>query len=239
MRAYDSISSPSNAVDLSPDVYARWRSSYLGAATDRIEQEAIFAAAGELKGRFVLDAGCGDGAFSLRAEARGARVVAVDISEAMLNAARRRALSGATAVEFLTASVEDLPFDVESFDVVFMLTVLCTVNNPSRAVREAYRVLKHGGRLVVGELGKYSLWVLKRRLSGLLGNSFWSSTRFWTVQELRELISQQGLELKSARGCVYYPPIGCAARILRPAEGLLSHMGTFGAAFLTIRADKV
>ncbi len=222
-----------------PDLYARWRSSFLGKTTDRFEQEAIFVASGQVAGRFVLDAGCGDGAFSLQLAARGARVIAVDTSEAMLEAARRRVLPEDTSIEFLRASVEALPFEAESFDAVLMVTVLCTVNDPSRAVREARRVLKHGGRLVVGELGKYSLWALQRRLSRLLGNSFWSRTRFWTTRELLDMISQQGLEPKSARGCVYYPPFGCAAHVLRPAEGLLSHMGTFGAAFLTIRADKV
>lgn len=48
---------------LTPDSYARWRSSFLGAVTEQIEQEAIFAAASELKGRHVLDAGWGDGVF--------------------------------------------------------------------------------------------------------------------------------------------------------------------------------
>jgi len=38
---------------------------------------------------------------------------------------------------------------------------------------------------------------------------------------------------------VYYPPIGLAARIFRPAESVLAHLGLTAAGFLTVRADKV
>ncbi len=229
----------SDASALRPDSYARWRSSQLGSITERIEQEAILAAAGELEGLPVLDIGCGDGAYSLLAWRHGAKVTVIDTSDAMLEAARVRAIVEGATIDFAHASAQSLPFASESFDVVFIVTLLCLLNHASLAVREAHRVLRPGGRLIVGELGSYSLWALKRRLSGWLGNSFWRKAHFWTVHELHGLIAKEGFRVESTRGSIYYPPVGFAARTMCGAEGLLSHLGTFGAAFLTVRAVKV
>ena len=229
----------SDARVLKPDAYARWRSSPLGRITERIEQKAILASAGELRGLSLLDAGCGDGAYSILAWKRGAKVTALDASKSMIFAARERSLVEGARIDFVEASVEKLPFAAESFDVVFMVTVLCLVNSPLIALREAERVLRPGGRLIVGELGSCSLWALKRRLSGWLGNPFWSNAHFWTQYELHEVITNQGLKVRSTRGSIYYPPFGCAAQLLGGAEGVLSHLGGFGAAFLTVRAEKV
>ena len=45
---------------IDPELYARWRESYLGALAERIEEEAIFRLAGDVKGKVLLDLGCGD-----------------------------------------------------------------------------------------------------------------------------------------------------------------------------------
>ncbi|HVJ07846.1 MAG TPA: class I SAM-dependent methyltransferase [Acidisarcina sp.] len=228
----------SDAKTLRPDSYARWRSSLLGSITERIEQEAILATAGELRGLSVLDACCGGGAYSLLAWRHVARVTAIDTSDAMLEAARVSALVEGATISSAHASAESLPFAGESFDAVFMVTLLCLVNDASLALGEAHRVLRSGGRLIV-ELGAYSLWALKRRLSGWLGNSFWRKAHFWTAHELHGLIAKEGFKVESTRGSIYYPPIGSAARTMRGAEHVLSHLGALGAAFLTVRADKV
>jgi cysteine desulfurase len=215
----------SDAKTLRPDSYAHWRSSLLGTVTERIEREAVLASAGQLEGLSVLDTGCGDGAYSLLAWRHGARVTAIDTSDAMPRAARGRALAEGAKIDFVHASVECLPFAAESFDVVLMVTLLCLVNDASHTLREAHRVLRSGGRLIVGELGAYSLWALKRRLSGWLGNSFWREAHFWTAHELHELLTKEGFRVESTKGSIYYSPIGCAARAMCGAEGILSHLG--------------
>lgn len=228
----------SKALEVTPDSYSRWRSSFLGKVTERIEQSAILSAAGDLRDRSVLDAGCGDGTFAMEVWARGARVTGVDASPAMIEAARSRALGNGARVDLIHASVEELPFPAYTFDVVVMTSVLCTVQDPSLAVSEAARVLRRGGRLVLGELHVWSLWSLMRRLRGWLGDPFWSKVQFWTGGNLRRMVSLAGLNVQELDGCIYYPPCEIAARLLWRADGPLSHLGTFGAAFLIVRADK-
>ena len=234
----DEGNSTAKALDVTPDSYARWRSSFLGEVTERLEQHAILAAAGDLRGRSVLDAGCGDGAFAVAAWAKGARVSGVDASQTMLEAAHTRALGSGARVDLVHASVEELPFPADTFDVVVMASVLCTVEDPLRAVSEAARVLRPGGRLVLGELHVWSLWSLSRRLRGWLGNRFWRGVRFWTVGEIRAMVHHAGLNVQYVRGCIYYPPWETAARLLWRADQPLSHLGTFCAAFLIVQAGK-
>ena len=234
----DEGNSTAKALDVTPDSYARWRSSFLGEVTERLEQHAILEAAGDLRGLSVLDAGCGDGAFAVAAWEKGARVSGVDASQAMLEAAHTRALGSGARVDLVHASVEELPFPAGTFDVVVMASVLCTVQDPLRAVSEAARVLRPGGRLVLGELHRYSIWALTRRFRGWLGNPFWRKIRFWTSEDLRRMFGLTGMNVQEVKGSIYYPPWESAARLLWRADQPLSHLGTFCAAFLIVRADK-
>src|SRR5579863_4820486 len=209
---------------ISPEVYARWRTSELGALTESLENEAVFALAGNLARKRVLDVGCGDGGYSIRAAQLGANVAGLDISPMMLDAARRRA--------------EALPFPAASFDVVIAVTVLCWVSDASAAVQEMTRVLRPSGIVVIGELGRYSLWASARRIRGSFGEKFWREAHFWTPCELRRLVEDVGLKSDAVRGAVYYPPSRSLAKRLAPLDRSLSRMSSAGAAFLCVRAAK-
>lgn len=224
---------------IGPEHYARWRASPVGALTERLEETVIFDLAGDLRDQKVLDVGCGDGTYSIAACKRGARAIGVDLSAAMLETARRRAVDCKPGIAWCVASAEELPFDSEEFDVVVAVTALCFVKNPQRAIQEAARVLKSGGSLIIGELGRYSLWAISRRVRGWLGSSTWSGVRFWTFQNLRRLIDQAGLRFHSRRTSVYFPPLGRIAQLLGGYDNALSRLGQLGAAFLALKADKV
>jgi ubiquinone/menaquinone biosynthesis C-methylase UbiE len=223
---------------IEPSDYARWRDSPLGALTERLEQEAIFGLAGEVRGQSVLDIGCGDGTYSISACTRGARVTSVDRSSAMLEAARRPSEDCRERIACCLAAAEALPFDDNCFDIVLAVTTLCFVNDPQRAIQEAGRVLRPGGSLVIGELGRYSLWAVLRKIRRLLGSPTWRGVHFWTFRDLRNLIEREGLQVQSYRSAVYYPPVEPLPRILAPFDSVFSHVGQFGAAFLAIKAGK-
>jgi SAM-dependent methyltransferase len=131
-----------------------------------------------------------------------------------------------------------LPFGDGIFDVVLAVTVLCLVEEPLAAVREMARVLAPGGRLVVGELGRWSVWAAERRVRGWFGAATWSRAHFCSRRELMMLARAASLRPVQTRGAVFFPPSGVAARLLAPVDPLLSRAGARGAAFLAISADK-
>jgi len=193
---------------------------------------------GDLSGRRVLDLGCGDGAYTLLAAKKGASAVGLDISPEMLKAARSRADAEGTQVSWCQASIGAIPFASNAFDIIIAVTVLCFIDNSDSAVKEAARVLRPGGSLVIAELGKYSAWAVSRRVRGWLGSRTWSGARFWTVRELRRAMEAAGLRFDSAEGCVYYPPVALLAEALSPFDRGLSRLGRYGAAFIVVKATK-
>lgn len=218
--------------------YSRWRASSLGAITERVEQHLVFERAGPLTGLSVLDIGCGDGTYAIEAAARGARAVGLDADPAMLREAERRARERGVAVDLREGRAEELPFGDASFDVVFAVTVLCFVADAAGAIREMARVLVPGGRLVLGELGRFSTWAAWRRLRGWLGSPTWRRARFHSARDLRGLLRGAGLEVEQVTGAVFYPPIGVGARVLAPIDRIPASVTTLGAAFLTAAARK-
>jgi SAM-dependent methyltransferase len=107
---------------------------------------------GDLRGREVLECGCGLGVLSTLLARSGARVSAFDISPGSIAVARRRAeLHGvADAIEFTVAAGEKLPYADDSFDVVLGKGVLHHLD-ATLAAPELHRVLRSGGRAAFTE----------------------------------------------------------------------------------------
>jgi ArsR family transcriptional regulator len=96
----------------------------------------------------VADLGCGTGALAAALAPAVARVVGVDQSADMLRAARRRT-AALPNVELRRGSLEALPVDDASCDAALLVLSLGWVADPGRALAEAARVVRPGGRLVV------------------------------------------------------------------------------------------
>src|SRR6266568_194485 len=111
----------------------------------------------------VADLGCGTGAVAADLAPRFRKVVAVDQSGEMLRAARRR-LAGLSNVELHEARLEALPLADASCDAVLAVLVLSYLEDPGAALREAERVLRPGGRLVVVEAARHADEALRRRM---------------------------------------------------------------------------
>jgi len=218
--------------------YVRWRSSRLGRITDGLERQLLAALLGSVAGKKLLDVGCGDGAIAFELARRGARVTALDADPSMIAAARLRAKREAAHVQFVEGNAESLPFDDATFDIVVAVTVLCFVQDAERAVTEIVRVLKPEGRLVIGELGRWSVWAAQRRIRGWLGHPVWRTVKFRTATDLRRLAEAAGLRVVAIHGAVHYRPCGVAARLLAPIDLWLGQETTFGAAFLAMSAAK-
>ncbi|MDR2998129.1 MAG: methyltransferase domain-containing protein [Microbacterium sp.] len=110
------------------------------------ERPAMIDLAGDVRGRRILDAGCGSGPLSAALRERGAEMTGIDGSPAMLDLARARL--GADVPLQLADLAEPLPFPDDSFDDVVASLVLHYLPDWAAALAELRRVLKPGGRLI-------------------------------------------------------------------------------------------
>jgi ubiquinone/menaquinone biosynthesis C-methylase UbiE len=218
--------------------YSRWRSSRLGQITNRLEQQLLFELMGSVANKTLLDVGCGDGALASELARHGAIVTGLDADPAMIAAAQKRSDIEAAQLLLIEGQAETLPLHSGAFDYTLAVTTLCFVQDAGGAIAEMARVLKPGGRLVIGELGRWSFWAAHRRVRGWLGDPTWRAAMFRTTMELRALVEAAGLNVIEIRGAVYYPPCSLAARVLAPADPWLGRMTTLGAAFITVLAEK-
>jgi ubiquinone/menaquinone biosynthesis C-methylase UbiE/DNA-binding transcriptional ArsR family regulator len=99
----------------------------------------------------VGDLGCGTGQLTETVAPYVRRVISVDGSTDMLEAARHR-LASANNVELRKGELESLPIDAEALDVAMLSLVLHYSAEPSRALNEVGRVVKKGGRVLVVDM---------------------------------------------------------------------------------------
>jgi len=136
---------------MSADAYDRFSDDYEAEnATSLLnayyERPAVLDLAGDVRGRTILDAGCGSGPLAAELVARGADVVGFDGSPAMIDLARRRL--GEAVPLTVHDLAEPLPYDDETFDDVVASLVLHYLEDWDRPLAEIRRVLKPGGRLI-------------------------------------------------------------------------------------------
>ena len=222
-----------------PDVYAGWRVSSLGEITEALEHRLILELTGPLRNRFVLEVGCGDGTLLLvYGHNDAARVAGCDTDPRMIGRARAQATASDVRVDLAVARAQTLPFADNSIDIVTCITVLAFVPDANNAVREMARVLRPGGRLVIGDLGKWSYWAARRRVRGWLGARLWRTARFRSATEIASMVEDAGLAVGPIKGAIFFPPWTALARLMAPFDRRLGELTTFGAAFVAIQAKK-
>ena len=105
-------------------------------------------------------------------------------------------------------------------------------------LREIARVLRPGGTLVMGELGKWSLWAAACHIRAWFGSNLWRRGRSRTGGELRHLGIQARLKPGPVPGSIYHPRWQRAARFLAGYDSSFGRLTTLGAAFLAFSAMK-
>ena len=104
----------------------------------------------------IADLGSGDGGSAVLLSQNAVKVIGVDSSEKMLAVARDRVQrAGISNVDFRLGEMEELPIDGAEVDLVFFSQSLHHAAHPERALREAARILRPGGRIVILDLAKH------------------------------------------------------------------------------------
>jgi 2-polyprenyl-3-methyl-5-hydroxy-6-metoxy-1,4-benzoquinol methylase len=133
----------------------------------------------EMRGKKVLDAGCGAGRFAEIALATGAEVTAMDLSQAV--EACRRNLGDTTRLNVVQASIYEMPFRPGSFDFAYCIGVIQHTPDPKRSVLEICKMVKPGGQV--------GLWIYERDWKSYLGTvGFKYLLRPWTMKMSRQQV---------------------------------------------------
>jgi ubiquinone/menaquinone biosynthesis C-methylase UbiE len=212
--------------------YDRWYETRLGSFVDRVERQAVFGLLGTEPGELILDVGSGTGRYARELAYRGAQCVGVEPSSAMLAVAQR--LTGSGDPCYVHGVAEHLPLASDAFDAVITVTTLEFVADVEAALAEATRVVKPGGRLVLGVLNARGSWAAKRRRRR---DAVWKKARFFDQRDVEARLRRFG----SVRSqlAVYVPPqLNPAPRfVLGIIEWLGRRFRPSQAAFMAFRVD--
>lgn len=134
------------------DGYDRWAAIYDDEANPLIllEDQHLPPLLGDVRGLALADLGCGTGRHALRWAAAGAEVTAVDFSDGMLAAARRKAEQAGLALRFVVHDLTArLPLADASFDCALCCLVLDHIADLAEFLREMGRVARPAGRMII------------------------------------------------------------------------------------------
>jgi ubiquinone/menaquinone biosynthesis C-methylase UbiE len=132
--------------------YQRWSAQYdqEDNALIVVEEQLAIPLLANLSATSILDLGAGTGRYAIRLATKGANVVALDQSEAMLSVAQQAADRAGVRIQFLRHDLKmGIPHEVNGFNLVIAALVLCHIESLDHVAKEAYRVIRPGGHFLV------------------------------------------------------------------------------------------
>ena len=183
-----------------------------------IDDLELQVAAPYARGARVLELGCGTGLILARVAEIADQVVGIDLSEGMAQQARERGL------DVHIGSVCDLPFDDDEFDLTYSFKVLAHIPDIDAALREAARVTRPGGHLLLEFYNPWSLRYLAKKVAGPqpIGDDRTEADIFtrWDSPRAIPKLLPPNVELVDYRGVRVLTPFAAVHRIPWMARGL-------------------
>jgi 2-polyprenyl-6-hydroxyphenyl methylase / 3-demethylubiquinone-9 3-methyltransferase len=164
-----------------------------------------------LKGKTVLDVGCGGGILSESMAEKGAKVTGIDLGEKALKVAQLHSLESGVSVDYQLISVEDLAEkQLASFDVVTCLEMLEHVPNPASVVAACAKLVKPGGHVFFSTINRnpkaYLFAVIGAEyVLNMLPRGTHDYAKFIKPSELASWMRPAGLSLSGQIGMSYNP----------------------------------
>lgn len=173
------------------DAYEEKRFSNGGRLIDDREKEAVLNALGPVEDTAVLEVACGTGRFTSLLADRGADIVGLDISPAMLKQGREKARSVEVddSLEFMRADAARLPFPDDHFDAVLAMRFFHLADRPASFLSEMARVSK--GQVFFDTFKRFSF-------RSIYNFALPMGSRLYSSGEVERLLQGAGLQLDGA-----------------------------------------
>jgi SAM-dependent methyltransferase len=170
---------------------------------------------GPLRGKRLLKLDLWNEAFNTRilhwASSQGAEVFGLDLSQVVATHARRngREAGGASPgdLRVLRADIREIPFADDTFDLIYTMGTIEHIDEYAQAVAEIRRVLRPGGRAIIGVPHRWNLFLrpLMVALLTACGRYLYAPEKSFGGGELRRLIESQGLRVTWRSGLLAAP----------------------------------
>ena len=169
-----------------------------------------------LKGKKILDVGCGGGLLSEALAREGADVVALDLAEELIEIAKLHLYESNVKVEYRLQSVESLAEDMAGqFDAITCMEMLEHVPDPSSILRACEKLLKPGGKCFISTLNRtpaaFAIAIVGAEyLANLLPKGTHDYQKFIKPSELAAWCRAEGFNVVDISGLAYNPLSGKA-----------------------------
>jgi SAM-dependent methyltransferase len=163
--------------------YERWFENRRNQLATELESRLMLDMLQPAPKESILDIGCGVGSILQPLLDRDLSVTAIDPSPYMLDIVFQRL---ANRVELYRGYAEELPFDDNSFNHACFFTSLEFVDDPKKALSEAFRVAKD--KVFLGVLNRYALKGVQRRVVGVFTQTIYNRARFFSIWELKRMV---------------------------------------------------
>lgn len=165
----------------------------------------------QLKGKTILDVGCGGGIFSEAMAKAGAQVTGLELALQVIDCARAHAQDSDLSIDYQNVLVEDYAqMHPGRFDVITCMEMLEHVPDPASILKACGQLLKPEGLLILSTLNRHPMAFLQAIIGaeyvlGLLPKGTHTYSQFIKPSELDPLLTDAGLEIKDIRGLSYNP----------------------------------
>jgi SAM-dependent methyltransferase len=159
----------------------------------------------DIQDKRVLEVGSGTGHDSVMLSSLGAKATALDLTRVALDITRATANEHDAVIDLIAGDTLNLPFQSDTFDVVFSQGLIEHFSDPGPVIKEQARVVRPGGYLVVDVPQRYSLYTLEKRRLMKAGKWFAGWETEFSLTELQRLLQTHGVEPRLSYGYGYYP----------------------------------
>lgn len=194
------------------------------------------------RGPLILDGGCGTGWVSFFLQKAGLKTVMLDASREMLAKCLLLKSSYGLSSPLIKGTLTDLPFEKETFDVCILLDVLEHIPALSRCMKEIWRVLTAGGKLLMTTPNKFGTYtgiydfigekILKRQVS--------DHVHFFSIKNLLKTLYEYGFLVEKVENIEFFSPLfHMVSRNLKYGRRLICYLSKMDVSLSDLLPDQV